>query len=153
MIRKNVLIIGIWYWACRKAHLIFQDGDLFRCVDMCGNDFTICCIGDMPCTLNALCARLGREYRRILIGAESITSMNCVIYIRNTMLMHATMIFLQQETDVACLRVLMTSYKSPHETLSCVKADSHTHTHISCRAHAVLLPCGAAKGLECDFPI
>ena len=30
-----------------------------------------------------------------------------------------------------------------------LKADSH----ISCRAHAVPLPCRAAKGLECDFPI
>ena len=30
-----------------------------------------------------------------------------------------------------------------------VKADSH----ITCRAHAVPLPCRAAKGLECVFPI
>jgi hypothetical protein len=30
-----------------------------------------------------------------------------------------------------------------------VKADSH----IACRAHAVPLPCRAAKGLECVFPI
>jgi hypothetical protein len=30
-----------------------------------------------------------------------------------------------------------------------LKADSH----IACRAHAVPLPCGAAKGLECVFPI
>ena len=30
-----------------------------------------------------------------------------------------------------------------------VKADSHT----ACRAHAVPLPCRAAKGLECVFPI
>jgi hypothetical protein len=30
-----------------------------------------------------------------------------------------------------------------------VKAD----THIACRAHAVPLPCRAAKGLECVFPI
>ena len=30
-----------------------------------------------------------------------------------------------------------------------VKADSH----IECRAHAVPLPCRAAKGLECVFPI
>jgi hypothetical protein len=30
-----------------------------------------------------------------------------------------------------------------------VKADSH----IACRAHAVPLPCLAAKGLECVFPI
>jgi hypothetical protein len=29
------------------------------------------------------------------------------------------------------------------------KADSH----IACRAHAVPLPCRAAKGLECVFPI
>jgi hypothetical protein len=29
------------------------------------------------------------------------------------------------------------------------KADSH----IACRAHAVSLPCRAAKGLECVFPI
>jgi hypothetical protein len=32
---------------------------------------------------------------------------------------------------------------------SCLKADSH----IACRAHAVPLPCRAAKGLECVFPI
>jgi hypothetical protein len=31
----------------------------------------------------------------------------------------------------------------------CFKADSH----IACRAHAVPLPCRAAKGLECVFPI
>ena len=30
-----------------------------------------------------------------------------------------------------------------------IKADSH----ITCRAHAVLLPSRAAKGLECVFPI
>jgi hypothetical protein len=30
-----------------------------------------------------------------------------------------------------------------------VNADSH----IACRAHAVPLPCRAAKGLECVFPI
>jgi hypothetical protein len=30
-----------------------------------------------------------------------------------------------------------------------IKADSH----IACRAHAVPLPCRAAKGLECVFPI
>jgi len=29
------------------------------------------------------------------------------------------------------------------------KADSH----IACRAHVVPLPCRAAKGLECVFPI
>jgi len=29
------------------------------------------------------------------------------------------------------------------------KADSH----IACRAHAAPLPCRAAKGLECVFPI
>ena len=34
-------------------------------------------------------------------------------------------------------------------TLVIVKADSH----IACRAHAVTLPCRAAKGLECVFPI
>ena len=33
--------------------------------------------------------------------------------------------------------------------LSRIKADSH----IACRAHAVLLPCHAGKGLECVFPI
>jgi len=33
--------------------------------------------------------------------------------------------------------------------VSTVKADSH----IACRAHAVPLPCRAAKGLECVFPI
>jgi len=33
--------------------------------------------------------------------------------------------------------------------LSSIKADSH----IACRAHAVPLPCRAAKGLECVFPI
>jgi hypothetical protein len=31
----------------------------------------------------------------------------------------------------------------------CIKADSH----IACRAHAVPLPCRAAKSLECVFPI
>jgi hypothetical protein len=30
-----------------------------------------------------------------------------------------------------------------------LKADSH----IACRAHAIPLPCSAAKGLECSFPI
>ena len=30
-----------------------------------------------------------------------------------------------------------------------IKADSHT----ACRAHAVPLPCRAARGLECVFPI
>jgi hypothetical protein len=33
--------------------------------------------------------------------------------------------------------------------LNTIKADSH----IACRAHAVPLPCRAAKGLECVFPI
>ena len=33
--------------------------------------------------------------------------------------------------------------------LPLVKAD----LHIACRAHAVPLPCRAAKGLECVFPI
>jgi hypothetical protein len=33
--------------------------------------------------------------------------------------------------------------------LNLLKADSH----IACRAHAVSLPCRAAKGLECVFPI
>ena len=33
--------------------------------------------------------------------------------------------------------------------LGAIKADSH----IACRAHAVHLPCRAAKGLECVFPI
>jgi hypothetical protein len=37
-------------------------------------------------------------------------------------------------------------YTHPADTL---KADSH----IACRAHAVPLPCRAAKGLECVFPI
>ena len=38
----------------------------------------------------------------------------------------------------------------PHKVvLVTVKADSH----IACRAHAVPLPCRAAKGLECVFPI
>jgi hypothetical protein len=37
-----------------------------------------------------------------------------------------------------------------HSTSSSnLKADSH----IACRAHAVPLPCRAAKGLECVFPI
>ena len=27
------------------------------------------------------------------------------------------------------------------------------HSHIACRAHAVPLPCRAANGLECVFPI
>ena len=31
----------------------------------------------------------------------------------------------------------------------CLKADSHK----ACRAHAVPLPCRAAKGLECVFPL
>jgi hypothetical protein len=35
------------------------------------------------------------------------------------------------------------------QTVGSVKADSH----IACRAHAVPLPCRAAKGLECVFPI
>jgi len=35
------------------------------------------------------------------------------------------------------------------ETDGCLKADSH----IACRAHAVPLPCRAAKSLECAFPI
>jgi len=30
-----------------------------------------------------------------------------------------------------------------------LKADSH----IACRAHAVTMPCRAAKGLDCVFPI
>jgi hypothetical protein len=34
-------------------------------------------------------------------------------------------------------------------TMPTVKADSH----IVCRAHAVPMPCRAAKGLECAFPI
>ena len=34
-------------------------------------------------------------------------------------------------------------------SLITVKADSH----IACRAHAIPLPCRAAKGLECVFPI
>jgi hypothetical protein len=32
---------------------------------------------------------------------------------------------------------------------ACIKADSH----IACRAHAAPMPCRAAKGLECVFPI
>jgi hypothetical protein len=38
------------------------------------------------------------------------------------------------------------------ERLACthiLKADSH----IACRARAVPLPCGAAKDLECVFPV
>jgi hypothetical protein len=35
------------------------------------------------------------------------------------------------------------------QTLYSLKADSH----IACRAHAVPLPCRAATGLECVFPI
>ena len=27
------------------------------------------------------------------------------------------------------------------------------YSHIACRAHAVPMPCRAAKGLECVFPI
>ena len=39
----------------------------------------------------------------------------------------------------------------PRQVQSCgpLKADSHN----ACRAHAVPLPCRAAKGLECVFPI
>ena len=33
--------------------------------------------------------------------------------------------------------------------MSVSKADSH----IACRAHAIPLPCRAAKGLDCVFPI
>jgi hypothetical protein len=36
-----------------------------------------------------------------------------------------------------------------YTNLDSIKADSH----IACRAHAVPLPCRAAKGLECVFPI
>jgi hypothetical protein len=41
---------------------------------------------------------------------------------------------------------------APHHVLAstvCLKAESH----IACRAHAVPMPCCAAKGLECVFPI
>jgi hypothetical protein len=42
------------------------------------------------------------------------------------------------------------SFSSSDTTLGGdLKADSH----IACRAHAVPLPCRAAKGLECVFPI
>ena len=43
-----------------------------------------------------------------------------------------------------------TTYTSPsNQRRDHVKADSH----ITCRAHAVPLPCSTAKGLECVFPI
>ena len=45
---------------------------------------------------------------------------------------------------VSSPKVLTENFKT-----RCVKADSH----IACRAHAVPLPCRAAKGLECVFPI
>jgi hypothetical protein len=35
----------------------------------------------------------------------------------------------------------------------CRKLSVKADTHIACRAHAVPLPCRAAKGLECVFPI
>ena len=47
-------------------------------------------------------------------------------------------------------RLHVTTYQRRKSTgIDRIKADSH----IACRFHAVLLPCRAAKGLECVFPI
>jgi hypothetical protein len=35
----------------------------------------------------------------------------------------------------------------------CVNQMGKANSHIACRSHAVPLPCRAAKGLECVFPI
>jgi len=48
--------------------------------------------------------------------------------------------------DLWCRCAIRDYSKALHNAL---KADSH----IACRAHAVPLPCRAAKGLECVFPI
>ena len=48
------------------------------------------------------------------------------------------------------------SWKSraiPLPTLWATTGPVKDDTHIACRAHAVPLPCRAAKGLECVFPI
>jgi hypothetical protein len=64
----------------------------------------------------------------------------------------------EESTILGCYSVLSgkelpTHLPQPAESSSprrvTVKADSH----IACRAHAVPLPCRAAKGLECVFPI
>jgi len=50
----------------------------------------------------------------------------------------------QSQHDVIIPRI-----RSPLKQRPSVKA----YSHIACRAHAVPLPCRAAKGLECVFPI
>jgi hypothetical protein len=45
--------------------------------------------------------------------------------------------------------LLWTVRGSPLSSVAFCKADSH----IACRVHAVPMPCRAAKGLDCVFPI
>ena len=52
------------------------------------------------------------------------------------------------ESAVICFSVQMTG-RNIFSHSGILKADSH----IACRAHAVPLPCRAAKGLGCAFPI
>jgi len=55
-----------------------------------------------------------------------------------------------ERSQIRCLgRVSDWTFPSTTQKLYRLKADSHT----ACRAHAVPLPCRAAKGLECVFPI
>ena len=72
---------------------------------------------------------IGQTHSNLKLGKDSVTE-SCQEY--------------------KCLGVIFdTSGTEDKEIRSRVKADSH----IACRAHAVPLPCRAAKGLECVFPI
>ena len=56
--------------------------------------------------------------------------------------------------QITILTVAFSTEEGPDEPQSSIpveilKADSH----VACRAHAVPLPCRAAKGFECVFPI
>jgi len=44
-------------------------------------------------------------------------------------------------------------HHSPFNSFYCAAEPVKADLHIACRAHAVPLPCRAAKGLECVFPI
>ena len=52
------------------------------------------------------------------------------------------------------ISTLALSLSQPSDSNTCtLKADSHIACPSQCHAHAVPLPCRAAKGLECVFPI
>ena len=49
--------------------------------------------------------------------------------------------------------VLITLWSGGRQSIGLSVGTFKADSHIACRSHAVLLPCRAAKGLECVFPI